>query len=193
VMDAEGIDRAALCGSSIGGMTAMALAARAPERVGALVLVGTTAERESLGRRVLNRVLLAIAGVLGPVGSFEKKLELDLFAERTRRDRPDVVREVLAWARSHDWRGFLRALRAIAARPSLVERLPRIQCPSLVIAGAEDRRMPPVRAERIAAGIAGAEVRVVPETGHLVALEAPDRWLSEVLPFLDRTWPSSRR
>jgi pimeloyl-ACP methyl ester carboxylesterase len=190
VLDAEGIARAALVGSSIGGMTAIELAARAPERVGALVLVGTSAEQESLGRRVLNRVLLAIAGLLGPVGSFERKLELDLFAARTRRERPDVVRQVLAWARSHDWRSFLRALRAIAARPSLLPLLPRIRCPALIVAGAEDRRMPPARAERIAAGIAEAEVRVVAETGHLVPLEAPEAWLGAVLPFLDRHWPA---
>jgi hypothetical protein len=37
--------------------------------------------------RVLDRVLLAIAGLLDPVGSFDRKLELDLFAERTRRER----------------------------------------------------------------------------------------------------------
>jgi 3-oxoadipate enol-lactonase len=193
VLDAEGIARAALIGSSVGGMTAMALAARAPERVAALVLVGTTAQREPLRRRVMNRVLLAIAGLLGPVGSFDRKLELDLFAERTRRERRGLVGDVLAWARGHDWKSFLRTLRALAARPSLLERLSAIRSPALVIAGAEDRRMPPVRAEAIAAGIAGATVTVVPEAGHLVALEAPDAVLAEVLPFLDRHWPPRAR
>jgi pimeloyl-ACP methyl ester carboxylesterase len=101
----RGHRKAALIGSSVGGMTALELAARAPERVAALVLVGTTAQREPRRRRIMNRVLLAIAGLLGPVGSFATR------------------------------------------------------------------------------------VAVVPEAGHLVALEAPDAVLAEVLPFLDRVWP----
>jgi 3-oxoadipate enol-lactonase len=50
VMDATGLDRAVICGLSLGGMTAMKLAALAPDRVAGLVLANTASSRGPCGR-----------------------------------------------------------------------------------------------------------------------------------------------
>jgi pimeloyl-ACP methyl ester carboxylesterase len=55
------------------------------------------------------------------------------------------------------------------SRPSLSA----IQCPTLVLVGAQDQGTPPELAHEIAGGIAGAYLVVVPECGHLSTIERP--------------------
>lgn len=71
---------------------------------------------------------------------------------------------------------------AIVRRDDVASQLGRISMPTLVIAGEEDPGLPASAA--MAAAIAGARFVTLPATGHLSALESPERFEAVLLEFL---------
>jgi len=70
--------------------------------------------------------------------------------------------------------GVIAALLGMAERPDSTSMLAGISVPTLVVTGADDRIIPPVESEKLAAAIPGAQLSVIPRAGHLVAFEQPD-------------------
>jgi 3-oxoadipate enol-lactonase len=188
-MDAEGIDRAALVGVSLGGNTALELALESPERVTALVLVGAglpdhewseevtsffTAEEEALERGDLDtavdvnlRMWLA-----GPRRSLE---DIDP-AQR------ELVGEMQKQAfRQQEGHEDVRMLRL---DPPESERLAEVNVPTLVLTGDEDVADIHRIADRLAAEIPGAERATIADAAHLPSLERPEEFDRIVLGFL---------
>jgi 3-oxoadipate enol-lactonase len=105
-----------------------------------------------------------------------------LAPQRYERD-PGLVTRVNALLSAAPVPGIIGALMAMAERPDSTELLSSITIPTLVIVGADDVLTPRVDAERIARRIAGAELVVIPDAGHLSNLEQPDRFTAEVERF----------
>ena len=76
------------------------------------------------------------------------------------------------------------AQRAMAARPDSFETLQAFDRRALVVVGAEDVLSPPSDAEAMAAALPNARLAVVPEAGHLTAVETPEAFNAEVAGFL---------
>jgi 3-oxoadipate enol-lactonase len=170
LLDAVGLQRADLCGFSLGGTIVMRAAIDRPERVRRLLPVATSSR---VGRAAAGwyeeRARLADEGRLQPV------LEQDTREQLA--GAPGELADHLAVRRQStaDPRGFANAGRAMArlsAEP-LDPDLGRIQAPTLVVAAELDALCPPRAAEIIAAGIPGARMEVVPGSGHQVELERP--------------------
>jgi pimeloyl-ACP methyl ester carboxylesterase len=70
---------------------------------------------------------------------------------------------------------FIRQQSAIMARRDSRPDLAAIDCPTLVLVGEADQLTPPERAQEIAAGIRGARLTVIPDSGHMSTLEQPER------------------
>jgi pimeloyl-ACP methyl ester carboxylesterase len=68
----------------------------------------------------------------------------------------------------------IAALLGMAERPDSTSMLAGILVPTLVVTGADDSVIPPAESEKLAAAIPGAQLSVIPSTGHLVAFEQPD-------------------
>ena len=107
-----------------------------------------------------------------------------LIGRTTRTERPAVADRVVSWIKQQSPPALYNAVRAVFDRVSIHARLGSIQCPTLVLCGEEDLAPPPIRSERIAAGIAGATLRLIPRAGHLSAYETPGAVADELLPFL---------
>jgi pimeloyl-ACP methyl ester carboxylesterase len=80
---------------------------------------------------------------------------------------------------------FVRQLNAIMSRPDSRPLLASIRCPTLVLVGDADIATPPELNKEIADGIPGANLTVVPDSGHLTTIEQPEavnaalaEWLS---------------
>lgn len=186
LLDQENIDRALLCGLSMGGMTALRLALRAPHRVAAMALLDTSADPEpAIQRRVYRLMgelqrLVRIDPLVAPV------VRRKMFGATTRRERPDIVDRGVDLVRENDPRRLYPALRAVFDRPSIAHHLKEIHTPTLVLVGDEDVATPPSRSERIAAAIPGATLVRIPGAGHLAAMEQPDAVAAHLEPFLHR-------
>jgi 3-oxoadipate enol-lactonase len=169
LLDRNGIERASLCGVSLGGMVSMWVAAHAPERVDRLVLCSTSAimgppeswtERAALVRR---------AGTGAVADSVVARWFTPAFAVA----EPEVVAAIrgqLAASPPEGYAGCCEAIREMDQRPDL----PSITAPTLVIAAEADPSTPPSHARTIAGLIPGARLEMLHRGAHLVNVEAPD-------------------
>ena len=186
-LDHAGIDRAVLCGVSMGGYVVMELLRRAPERLAGIVLADTKAGADPQpARDNRERVATTLLEERTPRVLLEELLPKVLGAT-TRGQRPGVVEAVRAIVGSVDVEGAAWAQRAMAARPDSSEDLVAARVPALVVVGAEDELSPPADAQAMAQALPDAELVVIPQAGHLAAVEDPGsfaealgRWLPRV-------------
>lgn len=180
VLDAAGVQRAAVCGVSLGGMIAMTLALAAPERAQALVLACASAQMDPAAWHAR----LDTVRVGGTAAIADMAMER-FFSERFRRREPGVVATTRAGLLGMSAGGYAGCCAAIRDM-DLAGRLGGISAPTLVISGDQDVSTPfDEHGGRIAASIAGAEVASL-DTGHLPCLEAPAAFAGAVEDFLLR-------
>jgi 3-carboxy-cis,cis-muconate cycloisomerase/3-oxoadipate enol-lactonase len=180
LLDRLGIESADVCGLSLGGMTAMWIAAHAPDRVRRLVLCCTSA-------------------LLGPPESWAER------AATVRAHGTEAVADAVvarwvtpAWAAAHpDTTAELRAM--IAATPAtgyagscaaieemdLRPDLARISAHTTVLAGADDPSTPPEHAAAIVAAISDARMHILDDAAHLATYQRPDIANRLILEALD--------
>ena len=179
LLDELELERVSFCGLSLGGMVAMWLASRAPERLDRLVLCCTAAR-------------------LGPPEFWEERAELvrregmaavadtvveRWFTPRFHETRPSEVDRFRAMLLGADPESYARCCEAIRDL-DLRDDLKAIAAPTIVIAGAEDPSTPVEHAETIVRGIAGSRLVVVPEAAHLANVEQADAVNRAVLEHL---------
>ena len=170
LLDALGAERASYCGISLGGMVGMWLAANAPERIERLALLCTAAHvpppeawEERAAAVEQARSTGAVAdGVLG-------RWLTPGFA----REHPEALAALRAMLVAAPPDGYAACCRAIA-RMDLRDALPRIDAPTLVVAGDQDASTPPEHGEAIAAAIPGARYELLAPAAHIAAIERAD-------------------
>jgi pimeloyl-ACP methyl ester carboxylesterase len=171
--------RAAVCGLSLGGYAALALAARHPERVAGLVLADTRAEPDTPEAR-RGRLDSAARVRAEGAGGF-----LDEFVPRlvAPGDRASM-HAARAIADAQEPEAIARALEALGGRADRRPDLPAMAVPALVIVGSQDGLTPPALSETMAAALPDAGLLVIDGAGHLTALERPDEFAAAVRAFL---------
>ncbi len=184
VLDALGVARAAVCGTSQGGFTALRVALRAPERVGALALFGTSAAAEAPEVAEAYRALAAAWRDAGPSDELVATVAALCFGTAPTGPWPD------RW-RAGDGAAFARNVDVLVSRDDLVDRLPEVACPALVVHGSDDAAYPVDRAEQTARGLPAAEpLVVVPGGAHFLSLTDATAVDAVLLPFLQRHAPA---
>ncbi|MDH3497144.1 MAG: alpha/beta fold hydrolase [Gemmatimonadota bacterium] len=183
VLDHAGIDSAVWCGLSIGGMVALRAALTRPERVAALILMDTDADADTTLRKLRYRAM-GLGVRLAGIRRFLPAIARLMFGTTTRRGNPALVDTWKTEAAEVHVPSVLRVLDALMRRDSVVERLGDIRVPALILVGAEDRSLPPKLSQRIHARLHDSRLAVIPEAGHLSALEQPARVNAAVLAFL---------
>jgi pimeloyl-ACP methyl ester carboxylesterase len=185
LMNDLGIETAVIGGLSMGGYVTLALYRVASERFAGMVLADTKAtadtEEGKAGRRATAETLRDKG-----VGAVVDGMLPKLLAETTRQKHARIVGDVRALAMANEPQAVNEAIHALMARPDSTTTLARIKVPALVIVGEEDALTPPSDAQFLAGGIAGAELVVLPNAGHLSNLEAPDVFSAALAQFLSR-------
>ena len=180
LLDRLGIASADVCGLSLGGMTAMWLAANAPDRVRRLVLCCTSAllgPPQSWAQRAATVLADGTGAVADAVVS---RWVTPGFAAA----HPDVIARLRAMVAATPAAGYAGACAAIEEM-DLRADLDRIRAPTLVIAGADDPATPPEHGAAIALGIAHARFAVLADAAHLGTYEQPARANRLILEALD--------
>jgi 3-oxoadipate enol-lactonase len=179
LLDELGLERVSFCGLSLGGATAMWLAANVPARIDGLVL-GCTSPRFGDPDGWLDRAALVRAEGLEAIA--DTVLER-WFTPRFAREHPEVparFRELLVSTPQEGYAGCCEALAGWDFRGELGQ----IGAQTLVIAGSEDTAAPPSHGRLIADGIANARLVVLPGAAHLGNVEPADAFSSLVTEHL---------
>jgi 3-oxoadipate enol-lactonase len=188
LLDRLEIERALLCGLSIGGMIGMWTAAHAPERVERLAVICTSAH--------LGPAAAAYAERAATVRSQGVEAVADAVLERWftpgfRQANPGFVarmREMLVATPREGYAGCCEALAAMDLRADL----DKIRAPTLVLAGEDDLATPPEHGRAIAEGVSGAQLSVVSQAAHLASVERAEVVTSLLLRFLDPSEEEAR-
>lgn len=182
VIDQLGLRPAHVVGLSMGGMIALRLVLRHPDAVRSLVLLDTSAAPEALEAKDRYEALRQVVAA----GQFEEVLPAlppvffkDAFIE----SQPAAVESWLDALRGVDHQALVQIGEAIDGREDISHRLPEIRVPALVIHGTGDVAIPMERAERLAAGIAGARLERL-EAGHQSNVDTADEVSHLIRDFL---------
>ena len=163
LLDALGLEVAAVAGHSMGGAVALTLALEAPARVAGLCLVGTGARL-----RVSRAVLQATADPAALAGAADSVAAWSFGASASEALRREFVEGLLANAP-----GVVHGDFAACDAFDVMGRLGEIRVPALVVCGSEDRLTPPKYSEFLRDRIGGARLEMIPGAGHMVMREAP--------------------
>jgi pimeloyl-ACP methyl ester carboxylesterase len=184
LLDRLDLDQVVLGGLSMGGYVAMAVLRRHSDRVSALVLADTKASADPDAARA-NRERIAAA-----VESDESSTVLvdevlpSLLGSTTASSRPLVSGRVRGLVQAAPASAVAWAQRAMAARPDSFDTLRSFDRPALVVVGSEDLLAPPTDAQAMADALPQSRLAVLPEAGHLTAVETPELFNREVAGFL---------
>lgn len=164
--------RFALAGLSLGANVAMALVARAPERVTRLVLLSCNARPPTAAQRSGWDVLEAQARA-GELARITPQWLWPSLVAPARTGDAELVSLVGAMATATGVPAFLDQLQLQRSRTDLRPGLAPYRGPATVVAGAGDALCSVQMHREIVAALPGAELVVLPGTGHLSPLEAP--------------------
>ncbi|BAT60836.1 putative non-heme bromoperoxidase BpoC [Variibacter gotjawalensis] len=162
----------ALVGLSMGGYIALEIMRQAPQRVGKLALLDTSARPDTPEQSAKRDNFISMA----EAGRFAEVTETlwPVLVDPSRQKDVTLKGEIVRMADDVGPEAFVRQQRAIKSRADSRPLLKEIQCPALVLVGANDQLTPPELADEMAAGIAGADLVKVPDCGHMSTMEKPE-------------------
>lgn len=178
VLDRLGIERASICGLSLGAMVGVTLAAMTPERIDRLIAACVVAAPSS-PTAWHERAQRMLAGGAPAIS--------DLVVERWGyRDRdPSIaalILDMLAATPPDGYAGCCEAIAGMDLRPLL----PLVAAPALLLVGSEDPAAPASAARDMVTSMPNARVAVIDGAAHLINVEAPAATTQAILEHLRR-------
>ena len=185
VLDAHRLDRADVAGLSLGGMVALAAAARQPGRFDRLALLNTVFERSpEQVETALRRMAIAESEGMAAVAD----LAVDRwFSTQWQAEHPAQVDQVRRRLADTDPVGYLKAYRVfIAGDPLMPEGATAVTAVTLAMTGELDPGSTPAMSRALATAVTGGQVRILAGLHHLPPVEEPSTFASALLEFFDR-------
>ncbi|TGG93391.1 3-oxoadipate enol-lactonase [Natronospirillum operosum] len=168
LLDALEIERATLCGVSVGGMIALGLCAREPERVDSLILSNTSYR---IGNSEAWNTRISKVKTSGTEGLADTVMDR-WFSQAYQEKQPELMtlwRNMLTATPAEGYMGTCAAIRDA----DLLYDARAIEKKTLVIAGSDDQATPPDVVEDLSEQINEATYTVVEGAGHLPCIEQP--------------------
>lgn len=194
-LDVQEIAQAVVIGNSLGGFLALQMALAYPQRVAALVLVAAAGLGPEIGW-VLKLQGLPILGdlVTIPNRRLVRLAVRSIFYDQSKATPKIVEEHYQHFCRPGARQAYLAVIRngigRRGQRSVLLDRLPQIHMPTLIVWGAEDRLLPVRQAHAAAARLPHSRMQILPECGHCPQMEKPEEFNRLVLDFLAELAPA---
>ena len=180
VLDRLGVASASVVGLSLGGMTALRLAAREPHRVDRLVVLCSSAHLGPASAWTERAALVRAQGTAAVAEAVVGRW----FTGALRARDPALVSRMQGMVALTPAEGYAACCEVIAAT-DLRADLPRVVAPTLTIAGEQDPATPPEHLEAVAASVVDGFALVLPQAAHLASWEQSAAVNAAVLTHLD--------
>ncbi|MES2654893.1 MAG: alpha/beta hydrolase [Bacteroidota bacterium] len=183
LMDKLNIDKAIVCGLSMGGFIALNAQKRFPDRFAALILCDTqciadTAEVKEKRNKIINEI--AVDGV----APFNEGFIKNVFHKDSLSNKKELVEQLRSVVFANSPHIITMGQTALAERSETCSTLNEITIPTLIICGREDIVTPLAQSEMMHKDIKGSILHVIDNAGHVSNLEQPDEFNKHLLDFL---------
>jgi pimeloyl-ACP methyl ester carboxylesterase len=178
-----GITHAVIGGCSMGGYAVFALYQSAPHLFDGMILANTRANADSPEARANRRNMLALVDREGPSG-VARDMMPKLLGKTTHETEPEIEATIRRLIKQQSPIAIRTAIHRMMHRPDSLPLLPQVAVPTLVVTGEEDEMIPVDESRRIASGISGAQLVIIPRAGHLANIEQPEAFNDAVNAFL---------
>jgi 3-oxoadipate enol-lactonase len=185
LMDALEIEKATLCGLSMGGYIALKAMENFPHRFDSLVLCDTSCTADSPEAKEKRMKAIEIILEKG-VAKFADDSIKNFFATESFITKKDVIAEVREIMVNTTEKSVIKTLLALSRRPETCSTLCKIEVPVLILVGEEDKITPPEAAQFMQYEIHGSVMSVIENAGHLSNLENPDQFNEQLIKFLEK-------
>jgi 3-oxoadipate enol-lactonase len=180
LLDHLEIDRAVVCGCSLGGVIALWLSAHQPERVTGVVLANTGAKvgtDESWDARI------AAVRAGGTAAVRDQVVARFLTAEFRSRD-PATTALIAGMIEATNADGYIAACEALRGA-DLREAATTVRVPAMIVGSELDQSTPPALARELHAAIDGSELVMIPDAAHLSNVEQPEVFNAALVRFVE--------
>ncbi|WP_128547659.1 alpha/beta fold hydrolase [Larkinella soli] len=178
-----GAEACVLIGHSMGGYIALALAESHPERVRGLILFSSTAFADDESRREGRRKAVETLETRG-AAPFIGETVPKMFGDSYSREHPEEVDRLVARYSGLPAEALASGVKAMAARPDRTEVLKKAAFPVLIVAGGEDKIIPPEKSRALFSAAPQARTQVLEKVGHLGMIEQPEETRKVIRDFL---------
>ena len=182
-MDALNINKAIVCGLSMGGYILLNAISLYPERFYAIVLSDTQciADSESVKQKRIETISQILAGGFQ---SFAEEFVKKIFCTETLDTKPELVEKILNTILSTSSITVTKTLNALANRNDMCNSLHQISIPAMIICGSDDVITPPKQSEFLHNSIRGSRTHLINNAGHLTNLEQPGEFNNYLINFI---------
>lgn len=178
-----GITRAVVGGCSMGGYATLALYQAVPHLFEGMILANTRANADSPEARANRRNMLALVDREGASG-VAREMMPKLLGKTTLETNFEVEANIRRLIKQQSPIAIRSAIHRMMHRPDSTALLAQVSVPTLVVTGEEDEMIPGEESRRIAVGIRGAKLVIIPRAGHLANVEQPEAFNDAVSAFL---------
>ena len=183
-MDVLKIDKAILCGLSLGGYIALNAVLKFPDRFDALILNDTQCIADTPEIKETRCTAIIRIKEKG-VEQYADEIIKKLFASESFIKKRNIIAEVKEMIINTPKLTLSNTLHALAERKETCTRLPEIKIPVLIMVGKEDKITPIAAAQQMHELIKDSHLQIIPHAGHVTNLENPTTFNSQLVNFLD--------
>ena len=183
LLDHLKIDKAILCGFSMGGYIALRAIERNPDRFSALILCDTMSAADSNEAKIRRANAIKQIKKEG-VERYAEGFLKAVFATETFNAKPDIINGIRRTILSNSPLGICGALLAMAGRTDTTPALSKINVPTLLLVGKLDAVTPPTAASSMHEQIRNSELYLIDSAAHMSNLENPTQFNEHLINFL---------
>lgn len=183
LMDALQINKAVVCGLSMGGYILLNAVTHYPERFAAIILSDTQciADSDEAKKKRYKTIDQIEAGGLN---DFAEAFIKNIFCQESLKNNTELIQKIKNIIISTLPETITGTLSALAQRPEMCSSLNEISIPALILCGKEDIVTPLAQAESLHSSIPNSELYCIDKAGHMSNLEQPDRFNLHLAVFI---------
>jgi pimeloyl-ACP methyl ester carboxylesterase len=183
LMNHLSVEKAILCGLSMGGYIALRAIERHPDRFIGLVLCDTKSESDPNEGRVKRAQTIKEIQENG-LKVYAENYVKSVFAPESLQNKQDIVKAIQSTIERTSPTALFGTLLALAARTDTTLALPFIKVPALILVGEKDLLTPPAAGQMMKEKIPNAQFFVIPNAAHMSNLENPALFNKYLVEFI---------